>query len=389
MPPLVIGGAALAGGIGTGTAAALAGGTALLGGISGAMGKKQSSDNENWVNAGPVTGRESLGTAGSDKAYSELRGLTAAGANARDVQNAAGGQRDLASMLQQMSASGGLPNAQDISTAGGFANQIFQARQVGLDQSFTQQNTEAERLAARLGRPVNDPIIQAKLRTGYMQQQDSLNAEKTGYGAQMALSLPGQRLAYAGQRSDVMNNLASQAFSNRAALLAQGSQLANDERNFRVQTATRGGTQNSTSGGGIGGAIDGALGGLAGGVGIANMMGAKWGGGGGLPSPGGVGPLANADGSGFSAAQGYGPMANPNSSSFFGNAPSNPFSGGSTRSLGTVTTGNPTFGPGTYGPQPMYGPQPFQPGFAATPVGQYWNNISTNSRPYTPVYGKY
>ena len=183
-----------------------------------------------------------------------------------DVTKGYDAQRSLAEMLQQYSQTGGMPTQQDFRNADG----LFSPRQQQLNSMFEDQSTESDRLAARLGRPVNDPILQAKLRTGFMRQQDQLNAEKMG----MADQLSQRRLGYATDRTNVLGNLASQAFANRTAILSLGSQLGNNERDFRLRAA--GSNTTSVQGGGlrdaIAGGITGAAGGLQLGQGLSNLF---------------------------------------------------------------------------------------------------------------------
>jgi hypothetical protein len=104
-----------------------------------------------------------------------------------------------------------------------------------------------------------------------MRQQDQLNSEKMG----MADQLSQRRLGYATDRTNVMSNLASQAFANRTAILSLGSQLGNQERDFRLRAA--GSNTTSVQGGGLMGGLTGGLQGAAGGLqlgqGLSNLFG--------------------------------------------------------------------------------------------------------------------
>lgn len=253
--------------IGTAGAIALGAGSAI-GGIAGAQGNK--STQTSVFNLAPETSLEAGATSTVGTNYGLFEGLINQGAGGQDVATGTQAQRDLAALLDQYSKSGGLPNAQDISTSQGFAKDIFARRQEELNQSFIQQNTEAQRLAGRLGRPVNDPILQAKLRTGYLNQQDLLNAEKQGFATQTALALPQQRLGYATDRTNLLSGLASQAFQNRAALLEAGSNLLGAERNYRLGRS--GQTITAESGGGLGGALSGLLAGAGAGAQTFNLF---------------------------------------------------------------------------------------------------------------------
>lgn len=205
--------------------------------------------------------------------FEELDSLVQKGPGERDVTAGLDAQRGLADMLGEMSKTGGLPGQQDIEQANTLAGGLFNARRTALDQSFTDQSTEANRLAARLGRSTNDPILQAKLRTGFMRQKDLLQAEQSDYGNQLALSLPNQRLSYASGRADVLGGLASQAFQNRAAILSMGSQLGGAERQFRIATGTQVGKGEQKSGGGVAGAISGGIAGAGAGMSMMGLFG--------------------------------------------------------------------------------------------------------------------
>jgi hypothetical protein len=209
-----------------------------------------------------------------ERGYRDLAGFVAKGPGEADITAGLDAQRGLAGMLEELRKSGGLPGQEDINQANTTAGGLFNARRTALSQSFQDQNTEAERLAARLGRSTNDPILQAKLRTGFMRQQDSLQAEQSDYANQLALSLPNQRLNYASSRADVLGGLASQAFQNRAAILSLGSQLGGAERAWRAQSGTQVSNGSQSSGGGLAGALTGGIAGLGAGLDIASKFGA-------------------------------------------------------------------------------------------------------------------
>ncbi len=196
--------------------------------------------------------------------------LTQNGPGASDVGAATGASRDLASMLAEYSRTGGLPGQGDISAANSFATDIFGARQVGLNQQFTQMGQQASREAALSGRGSADPILRARLMESQAGMQDMLNAEKTGFASQYAQQLSGNRLSFAGQRADVLNALGNQATQNRLALLGLGSSLNEAERGWRLNNATRVSKQEKEVG--LGDVFTGAIG-LAGAVtGIGGML---------------------------------------------------------------------------------------------------------------------
>ncbi len=198
--------------------------------------------------------------------FSDLQSMLAQGPVASDYRDAVKSQQHLAGLFGEYAANGGLPSEIDVQQSNRVANNLYESRQTQLNQMFQDQNTEAERLAARLGRPVNDPILQAKLRTGFIRQQDLLNSEKTGTAQQLALQLPGQRLNLAGQQTNILSALANQALQNRQYLLGLGNSLAGQERGFRLQTSEQYSNATQSSGGGLGGALAGGLSGLGAGL---------------------------------------------------------------------------------------------------------------------------
>lgn len=205
----------------------------------------------------PPKGLEELAWSQNEQAnYEKYFGLANAGPGESDVSAAATGGRDLAALLAEYAKSGGMPGQADIAQGQTLAGGMFNARRTALNQSMQDQEVLAAREAARLGRPTTDPILQNKLRGGFMRQQDLLMAEQSDFGNRIAMGLPGQRLGFAQERSNVLNNLAAQAFSNRAAILAAGSNIHNNMRNARLGLATT----SQASGGGVKGAAAGYLG---------------------------------------------------------------------------------------------------------------------------------
>lgn len=251
-------------------------------GIAGGMADKQSQ--ESLQRSGiDLVGNTDAGKAADEdilKQYQGLQGLVGKGPGESDVTAGLDSTRGLANMLEQYRNTGGLPDQSDMQTARGYTNDIFAAQQTALNQGFEDQNIQANRLAAQLGRPVNDPILRAKLAQDQIRQQQLLESQKTGFTAQYAQNLPMQRLGFAGQLADVRNSLASQAMSNRQALLGMGQSIQTNERNFRLAQSNRWatGSQTGESGGGVKGAIGGFMGGL--GM-LASFAGMGAGGGGG------------------------------------------------------------------------------------------------------------
>ncbi len=168
-----------------------------------------------------------------------------AGPGQQDVSNYTGGQRDLASMLQQYSQGGFMPGQQDISKANDFAGQMFQAQRTQQTQAFQDQLTQANRQAALSGRGVNDPILRAKLAQEQTRQGAMLDSQQGAYAAQYAQSMPGQRLQYAQQRVGVLGDMSNQAWNNQ-------------QQRFNMGNAIKG-FQDQNRGGGLMGGVNSAM----------------------------------------------------------------------------------------------------------------------------------
>lgn len=241
---------------------------AIAGAALGALAGGQADETSVTRNVAAASPLEREATRISQAQLQGLEGLVNVGPGTSAVADATTSSTKLADMLKQYAAGGFLPGEQDFATANKFAQSAFNPQAVALQQQFGQQQQRAAQLASQLGRPVNDPIIQAKLSQEYMQGQERLQAQQGAYASQFALGLPQQRLGYTAQAADVQSALASQAMANRQALLSLGSQVRGQEQQFRAATA---GTTQS-SGGGLKGAITGALGGAAGFMGLSNMF---------------------------------------------------------------------------------------------------------------------
>jgi hypothetical protein len=252
------GGAAASGGIGSFLSSAA---PALLGALAGAQGqqKKQTMD---------IAGPSATGIAGENAVMQNLsafQNYVNAGPGQQDVEAGLKGQRDLAAMLQQFSQGGFLPGQSDWDTASQFSGRAFQPQQVALNQAFEGEQQRTAQLAAQMGRPVNDPILQAKLAQERSRGMERLGADRSAYEAQFAQQLPMQRLGFMGQMADVQSGLSQQAMANRQALVNIGSNLQQADQNFRLRSAG----VNVQDGGGIGGAIAGGFAGY--GAGLRNQ----------------------------------------------------------------------------------------------------------------------
>lgn len=217
---------------------------------------------------------ERLGRTTQEQTLPELQSLVAEGAGTGDVARGAQSQRSLADLLQQYASGGFLPNQSDLSTARSFAGDIFAGQQEALNQSFEDAQTQAARQAAALGRPVNDPILQAKLAQGQAREQSLLSAQQRGFAAEQAMNMPLQRLQFAQMGAETSQALAAQALQNRQALLQTGQGIQDRQQAFRLATATRENTQSSDPGlAGIAGMAMGGLGAFAGLGGVSGIAG--------------------------------------------------------------------------------------------------------------------
>lgn len=246
-----------------------------------------SSGSRSGINLAPSSQIEKKATNDIGSQYDFLKKFLTQGPGVESVQDANASQQDYVNLLSLINSTGGMPTADDRRMAEEFVNTQFSPQQEALNQSFQFQQQDAARLAAQLNRPINDPIIQAKLRQEQMRQQSMLDANRSAAVSAEARNSPFQRLALQGQLADTRGSLASQAMSNRMQLLNLGNAIQSQERNWRLQTSDRWGTQNGSqhSGGGILGgigAVAGAVGSVTGMVNqVAGLAGGKPGMGGG------------------------------------------------------------------------------------------------------------
>lgn len=250
---------------------AIAGG--VLGAIAGGQGNRSSgtSSSSTSVNLRDINdlnkGRSALegaaDTASLDQ-FNQLLSLVSAGPGASAITQSLDASNNYATMLQNLLNSGGMANSTQIGQAQDYASQIFAPQQLALTQQFDDQRIQAQRMAARLGRPGTDPILANKLAQEQTRQRGMLNSQQGAFAADFANQLPGRQLGLAEGLMNVRGGLASQAFQNRQLLLQLGNQLTQSERNYRLQSAGRSetGSTSSTSGGGLAGAIGGGLAGF-------------------------------------------------------------------------------------------------------------------------------
>lgn len=248
--------------------AAVIGGMAVAGAVAGAMGSKSSTSNS--INLAGSTSLQDQLQSNVGNQYNSLNALVNAGPGQQDATNAYQNSQSLAALLGQYSANGGMPSTSDFTQANGLANQAFAGQQTALQQSFMQQMQSANNQAALMGRDGNDPSLQGALRSQQMLQSQQLSANQGSYANQLAMSLPGQRLQYAGQQNQVLQGLATQALANRQAMLTMGNNMLGQQYNY--QLGRSGSTATTSSGGGFAGALTGALGGAGAGMKVAGGM---------------------------------------------------------------------------------------------------------------------
>lgn len=257
--------------------AVVMGAMAAAGGVAGAMKKNSSQTSTSQIFLDPASQRELNAGQVVDRQFSDLQGLVGAGPGMQDVTASLGASRDLADMLK-----GGIdPTGEDISASNGLAQALMAQQRVSATQGFDEAMRQGNSQAALMGRNPNDPVLRAKLLQNQMNQSAQLDAQQFGLSSQLAMARPGQRISQAANRASVLGGLASQAMANRQAIASMGDSIFQNERNFRLNTATRTNTTNTSSGGGVGGAISGALGGMGAGMSFASGMGALGLGGGG------------------------------------------------------------------------------------------------------------
>lgn len=280
--------------VGVGGAIAIGGGLALGGGLAGYLGDQNSQTNTSGLRPGSLSQLGQMSQADLQRNLEMLGGYTNAGAGMNDISGAASSQRSLADLFNQYSQNGGMPTQSQIGQAQGYAQSIFDPQRLALQQSYQTAQTDTGRLAGQLGRSVDDPILNAKLQLGHMQQRQQLESQQGAFGSQMALQMPGRSLEYASQANQLRQQLASQAFSNRYQLAGLGSNIFSNAQNYQLATAQHYGDMSQQIGGGWGGALKGFIGGAGGGFGAMSKLGAFGGGGGGLGG-GGMGGWAGGD----------------------------------------------------------------------------------------------
>jgi hypothetical protein len=107
---------------------------------------------------------------------------------------------------------GGVPTAADTSSAQAYAQSMFNPQRVAMQQAFTDQADRVARLSAQLGRPVNDPILQAKLAQEQTRQSAQLEANQGTFAAQQGYDIMGNKI-------NLAQSLQNQAMQNRLQMM--------------------------------------------------------------------------------------------------------------------------------------------------------------------------
>lgn len=233
----------------------------ILGGLAGAQGDR--SRQTAGIRLGREGAQERQAREIATEQLGEISGLVGAGPGAEDVTQALGTQRGLARELEALRTTGLRPEEADIAAA----RAQLAPQRTAIGQAFEQEQLRANQLAAQLNRPVNDPIIQARLAQERIRAEERLGAQESA----QAVAARGQRLGFGEALANLRGGLATQALQNRLTLQQLGSQVQEAGRQFRAQTGTR--VSTGQQGGGLGGAITGALGGLGAGAGVASRFG--------------------------------------------------------------------------------------------------------------------
>lgn len=250
--------------IAAGVGAAASAGKGIAGAIKGSKKKDSKS-----LNLAPSSQLEKVAGQMSREELEQIRSLVGQGPGAQDIQAGLGAQRDFASSLSQFARTGSLGADFEQGARRSAANLLAPERQQ-LAASFDVQRQRTAQLAAQLGRSQDDPILQAKLAQGQIQQEAALGARETA----LAQQFQGQQLAALGQSAELQAALGQQALQNRLTLFGAGQQALGAERDFRLRSA--GSTTTSGSGGGfldaVGGGFAGAAAGLGTGLNIATQV---------------------------------------------------------------------------------------------------------------------
>lgn len=145
---------------------------------------------------------------------------------------------DLASLLEQLRGSGGMPGAQDWSQAQSFAQQATAPQAFQNELAMRQSEQAQARQAALSGRSGMDFTFQRGLAQQRSDLAGSLGAQQSAISSQIAQQLPMQRLGFAQDLAQLRQGLASQAMQNRQAIMSLGSNIQGQQFGMRERQAT-------------------------------------------------------------------------------------------------------------------------------------------------------
>ena len=205
------------------------GGAALAGGTAGILASGDKTVTQSLLLANPTEREINAGHRAklSERSlFAALTGGEGGGVAGQALQGFRGGQQSFIERLQGLSQTGFRPTQQDIGFGRDVAGQLFGEQREALSQSFEDQTTQSQRLRAQLGRSQDDPILQAKLRTGFIRQQALLGARQGGFAQQLALQQPRERLGLAGQAVQAQGSFARQARTGLTRSVRHASGLA-------------------------------------------------------------------------------------------------------------------------------------------------------------------
>lgn len=257
-------------------------------GIGGAMAGSQkdvvTNKSTSSMNLSPESALEGQGRNATSQGLSDLQSFVSAGPGQQDVTNAYGAQNDFAAQLKSFSQGGFGPTEQDINSSNSMAEKLFGGRRNAITSNFGKQREDFAQQASLMGRSPLDPVFRNKLAQEQTRQLEQVGAEQGSFAMQNAMQQPFQRLQFQQQHANVLGGLATQAMSNRQALMSMGNNIHNSERGFRLNSASRENMNTQESGGGFKGGFAGALGGISAGLDMMKSVGSM---GMGMPSMGG------------------------------------------------------------------------------------------------------
>jgi hypothetical protein len=220
------------------------------------------------------SGLEALGYDTQMGQFQDLLKLLTAGPGEQEILQNNAFQGTFANQLQNLLSNVTNPSSQQTRANYRESQQLFAPQQEMLNQQFQDEQISSNRLAARLGRGGNDPVLRNKLMQEKTRQQRTLDSQVGSYAMQLPQMKAQQTMDIGGMLSNLRGGLASQALQNRQTLLSMGQQLSQSERNYRLSAANREGYQYQSyedrSGGGFKGAVTGLFGGAKAGM---SMMG--------------------------------------------------------------------------------------------------------------------